>query len=134
MFSLNINAQILKGKVVGITDGGTFKLLTKDSTLLKISLVNIDYPEKKQAFSVRAKELVSEAIFNKYVTIDVLKNDRYRRHVTNVVYDDSLNLSYQLVKNGLAWHYIKYSNDKKFFFQNIIDRTFRRSHSDCTVF
>ena len=99
------------GKVVAITDGDTFKLLTKDSTLIKVRLANIDCPEKKQAFSQRAKQFASDAIFSKTVTLYVLKKDRYRRYISNVIYNDSLVLNYELVKNGLAWHYVKYSKD-----------------------
>lgn len=92
-------------------DGDTFKLLTQDSTEIKVRLANIDCPEKKQPFSQKAKEFTSQAIFGKTVCIDVLKKDRYRRSIANVFYNDSLNLGSQLVKNGLAWHYIKYSKD-----------------------
>lgn len=99
------------GKVVAITDGDTFKLLTKDSTLIKVRLANIDCPEKKQPFSAKAKQFASDAIFNKIVKISVLKKDRYRRYICNVVYNDSLILNYELVKHGLAWHYVKYSKD-----------------------
>jgi endonuclease YncB( thermonuclease family) len=103
--------ETIIGKVVAITDGDTFKLLTKDSTLIKVRLANIDCPERKQPFSKKAKQFVSEAIFSKTVTLNVLKKDRYRRYISNVIYDDSLSLSHQLVKNGLAWHYKKYSRD-----------------------
>jgi len=92
-------------------DGDTFKLLTPDSTVVKVRLANIDCPEKKQPFSIRAKEFTSQTIFGKTVCIDVLKKDRYRRSIAIVFYNDSLNLNNQLLTNGLAWHYIKYSKD-----------------------
>jgi endonuclease YncB( thermonuclease family) len=110
-FSLNNYTQTIVGRVVGIMDGDTFKLITKDSTLLKVRLANIDCPEKKQPFSAKAKQFVSKAIFSRKVTIYVLKKDRYRRLIANVIYNDSLNLNHELVKNGLAWHYVKYSKD-----------------------
>lgn len=108
-----LKKETIIGKVVAITDGDTFKLLTKDSLLIKIRLANIDCPEKKQPFSTKAKQFVSDAIFDKIVTIHVLKKDRYRRFIANVIYNDSINLNNELVKQGLAWHYIKYSKSKK---------------------
>ena len=115
LLSFNISTKskgkIITGKVVGIMDGDTFKLLKMDSTTVKVRLANIDCPEKKQPFSTKAKQFVSDAIFSKYVTVQVLKKDRYRRLIANVFYGDSINLNHQLVKNGLAWHYIKYSKD-----------------------
>ena len=71
--------ETIIGKVVAITDGDTFKLLTKESTIVKVRLANIDCPERKQPFSAKAKQFVSDAIFNKTVTVNVLKKERYRR-------------------------------------------------------
>ncbi|MDO5969676.1 thermonuclease family protein [Flavivirga aquimarina] len=105
-------SQTISGKAVAITDGDTFKLLTKDSTLIKVRLANIDCPEKKQPFSAKAKQFVSDAIFGKIVEVRVLKKDRYGRYISNVIYNDTISLNYELVKQGLAWHYVKYSKDK----------------------
>jgi len=110
-FNNVIKKEIITGKVVAITDGDTFKLLTKDTVLLKVRLANIDCPEKKQPYSFIAKQFISNAIFNKKVTLEVLKKDRYRRLIANVFYGDSINLNHELVKEGLAWHYVKYSKD-----------------------
>jgi micrococcal nuclease len=99
------------GKVVAITDGDTFKLLKKDSTLIRVRLANIDCPERKQPFSKRAKQFASDAIFSNDVEIVVLKKDRYGRFIANVFYDNKKNLSKELLKAGFAWHYVKYSND-----------------------
>ena len=104
-------SQTLTGKVVGIMDGDTFKLLTADSTLVKVRLANIDCPEKKQAYSAKATEFTSNAIFGKTVNISILKTDRYKRYISNVIYNDSLSLCHELVKAGLAWHFVRYSND-----------------------
>ena len=112
--SLLVPSTIITGKVVAITDGDTFKLLTNDSTLIKVRVANIDCPERKQPFSNKAKQFTSDAIFGKKVTIDELKKDRYGRSIANVFYDDSLNLSEELLKHGLAWHYVKYSKDSIF--------------------
>lgn len=112
--------ETIIGKVVGITDGDTFKLLTKDSTLIKVRLANIDCPERKQPFSKKAKQFVSDAIFSKTVTLKVLKKDRYRRYISNVIYDDTLSLCHELIKTGLAWHYKKYSKDS--ILQSLEDR------------
>lgn len=112
---LNCYSQepVLTGKVTAITDGDTFKLLTKDSTLIKIRVANIDCPERKQPFSTKAKQFTSEAVFGQNVKLEYLKKDRYGRFICNVIYNDSLNLSHELIKQGLAWHYVKYSKDNK---------------------
>ena len=106
-----IQDKEIHGKIVGITDGDTVKLLTVDKTLVKVRVANIDCPERKQPFSARAKQFTSNQIFEKQVKLEYLKKDRYGRYICNIIYDDSLNLSKQLLKNGMAWHYVKYSND-----------------------
>ncbi len=103
--------ETIVGKVIAITDGDTFKLLTKDSIQIKVRLASIDCPERKQPFSKRAKQFTSDAIFGRTVTLKVLKKDKYRRLISNVIYDDSLVLNQELIKAGLAWHYVKYSKD-----------------------
>lgn len=104
--------QEISGRVVGVMDGDTFKLLTADSTLVKVRVANIDCPEKKQAFSKRAKQFTSDAIFNKGVQVEVIGTDRYGRTIGNVFYGKNLNLSEELLKHGLAWHFKRYSKDK----------------------
>ncbi|WP_338357083.1 thermonuclease family protein [Yeosuana marina] len=110
-FNVVLKDTTITGKVIGIMDGDTFKLLTRDSLQIKVRLANIDCPEKKQPFSAKAKQFVSDAIFGQQVTIHVLKKDRYGRSIANVIYDDSLDLSQELLKQGLAWHYLQYSKD-----------------------
>lgn len=106
-----LKKESINGKVVRIIDGDTFKFLKPDSTQIKVRLAHIDCPENKQPFSKKAKTFTSNAIFGKTVTLEVLKKDRYQRYIANVIYDDALNLSHELIKHGLAWHYIKYSKD-----------------------
>ena len=103
--------QSITGKIVDITDGDTVKLLTIDSTLIRVRIANVDCPEKKQPFSAKAKAFTSKEVFNKMVTLEHLKTDRYGRYIGNVIYNDSLSLGKELIKNGLAWHYVKYSKD-----------------------
>jgi len=98
LFSFTVHSQTIQGKVVGIMDGDTFKILKLDSTQLKVRLANIDCPEKKQPYSDKAKQFVSDAIFGKSVQLEILKKDRYRRAIANVYYGDSLQLNHELVK------------------------------------
>lgn len=112
VFLSAFSQQSLTGKVIAITDGDTFKLLTQDSIQVKVRVANIDCPERKQPFYQKSKQFTSDAIFNKIVVLNVLKTDRYRRLIAKVYYDESLELGKELVKNGYAWHYVKYSNDE----------------------
>jgi len=79
--------------------------------LHRIRVANIDCPEKNQPFSAKAKQFTSDAIFGKIVKVNVLSTDRYGRFIGVTTYNDSLILNRDLLKNGLAWHFVRYSND-----------------------
>ncbi|MCH5718559.1 thermonuclease family protein [Niabella hibiscisoli] len=78
-----------------------------------VRLAHIDCPEKKQPFGNKAKEFVSQQSFGKQVSlVHQYKYDRNRRLIAEVILADGRNLNKELVKNGLAWHFKKYSDDK----------------------
>jgi endonuclease YncB( thermonuclease family) len=101
-------------KVIGIKDGDTFVLLI-DGKEQVVRFAHIDCPEKKQPFGNKAKQFVSEMCFGKYVTlIHSNKFDRNKRLIAEVILQDGTNLNKQLIKNGLAWHFKKYSKDTEY--------------------
>ena len=104
----------LTGKVVSITDGDSFVLLTDSLTQVKIRLHGVDCPEKNQAFGQKAKEFTSDFIFGKRVQVKVTDIDRYKRTVGIVVLQSGENLNEALLENGFAWHYKQYDKSKTY--------------------
>ena len=74
-----------------------------------IPLEGIDAPERGQDFATKAKQFTSSLVFGKHVHILPREKDRYGRLVARVRVDDT-DVSLELVKAGLAWHYKKYSS------------------------
>src|SRR5258708_9595575 len=66
-------------RCVGVTDGDTVKVLTADQQLLRIRLAWIDSPEMGQAFGYRAKQAMSELVFDKDVVLRVYVLDQFGR-------------------------------------------------------
>ncbi|WP_114790998.1 thermonuclease family protein [Niabella yanshanensis] len=98
-------------KVIGIKDGDTFVVLINGKEQV-VRLAHIDCPEKKQPFGAKAKEFVSQQSFGMQVSlVHGYKYDRNRRLIAEVILADGRNLNKELVKNGLAWHFKKYSDD-----------------------
>lgn len=93
--------EILKGKVVGVTDGDTIVILKKKKEI-KIRLAGVDSPEKKQPFYQRAKAFTSEKVFGKKIKILVEGKDPYQRKTGEVFYK-GMSLNEELVTAGLAW-------------------------------
>lgn len=97
-------------KVIGITDGDSIIILTKNNTQLKIRLEGIDCPENKQAFGQQAKQTTAALCFNKMVRIVSTGKDRYGRTLA-FIYVGDLCINKELLKQGMAWHYKKYNKD-----------------------
>ncbi len=110
LFIQTANAEVLSGRVVGVTDGDTITVLDYSYTTHKIRLGGIDAPEKKQAFGNVAKQSLSDLVYNQQVVVEWHKQDRYGRKIGKVwVNDTDANL--EQVKRGMAWYYKKYKGE-----------------------
>ncbi len=110
-----IAQQILKGKVVRISDGDTITVLDSLNQQHKIRLHGIDCPEKGQDYYQVAKDYLGGLCFQKQVTINILKYDHYKRAIGKV-YSDSLEINKELLNAGLAWHFTQFDNSEEYAF------------------
>ncbi|MCC8145480.1 MAG: thermonuclease family protein [Bacteroidales bacterium] len=102
-------------KVIGISDGDTFTGLTQDNIEIRFRIYAIDAPEKKQAFGEKSKQYLSNLIYNKRVGIVVQKkNDGYGRPVVWVYTPDGKDVSAEMLKEGMAWHFKKYDKSEEY--------------------
>ena len=114
LFTLSAQAETLEGKVIKIADGDTLTLLTSANKQIKIRLAGIDTPEKKQPFGKRAKQALANLAFQKQALVEVETKDRYGRTV-GTVFVGSQNLNAELVRQGMAWVYRKYTDDERLY-------------------
>lgn len=103
---------IFEGRVVGVEDGDTITVLDSSNANHRIRLQGIDAPEKDQAFGTRSGQNLSQVIFNKVVTIEWSKHDRYGRIVGKVRLG-SQDVCLEQIKAGMAWHYKYYEVEQK---------------------
>jgi micrococcal nuclease len=99
------------GRVVAVKDGDTIEVLHSFKAE-RIRLADIDCPEMGQAFGNRAKQLTWDLVFGKDVLIKSTGKDRYGRTIGEV-FIDGISLGEELVRNGAAWWYQKYSSNSK---------------------
>jgi len=107
--SLLLAVESFSGKCISIADGDTIGVL-KDGREIKIRVDGIDCPESGQDFGGKAKSFTSDFCFGKQVFVRAKGLDKYGRTIARVIVDDK-DLSLELVRTGLAWHYAKYSSD-----------------------
>ncbi len=105
-------ADTLTGKVVRIADGDTVTILVR-SDQVRIRLFGIDAPERGQDYSRRSREALADLVFEKEVRVVVHDKDRYGRTVGDIYLGNTL-INENIVKEGWAWNYVRYSNSKHY--------------------
>jgi endonuclease YncB( thermonuclease family) len=106
-----VNAEVLNGTVVGVSDGDTITVLDKSNNEHKVRLMGIDAPEKSQAFGSQAKQTLSNYIYKKEVSVEYKKLDKYKRIVGKVTLDGQ-DICLQMIRDGMAWHYTEYGKEQ----------------------
>jgi micrococcal nuclease len=101
----------LSGIVTHVADGDTLDITANRQTYT-IRLDGIDAPEGGQAFGREARVQLRVLAFAKPATATVLDRDRYGRTVARVVVGGR-DLSEEMVRAGLAWHFVRYSADRR---------------------
>lgn len=103
----------LDGKVVGIVDGDTIDVLDTEKKQHRIRINGIDTPERGQPFGSKAKATLGDLVFGKTVTVEVDKKDKYDRAVGRV-YVAGKDAGLAMIEAGMAWHYKKYDQSRKY--------------------
>ena len=106
-----VNAEVLNGTVVGISDGDTITVLDKLSIEHKVRLMGIDAPEKSQTFGNEAKQTLSNYIYKKEVSVEYKKLDKFKRIVGKVELDGQ-DICLKMIVDGMAWHYTDYEKEQ----------------------
>ena len=106
-----VNADVLMGRVVSVSDGDTIIVLDADKTEHKVRLMSIDAPEKTQNFGAASKQALSNYIYQKEVSVDYKKKDKYQRKVGKVILDKQ-DICLAMISDGMAWHYKDYEKEQ----------------------
>ncbi|MEH3113759.1 thermonuclease family protein [Pedobacter terrae] len=109
---INDNNLVFTARVIRILDGDTMEVLYQDHPVT-IRLAHIDCPEKRghQPFGTKAKQALSHLCFGQMVTIGGQKYDRYKRLIAIVINNKKQVINQEMIKQGMAWHFKKYSSD-----------------------
>jgi micrococcal nuclease len=105
------NGKENKGKVIAIIDGDTYDILEDGNQTVRIRMEGIDAPEKGMPFYRVAKNYLGKLCFEKNVRLEVTGKDNHGRTLAFSFLDDGSELSHEMIKAGLAWHFKKYSSD-----------------------
>lgn len=110
---IDTNREVFHGKVTRIIDGDTVEVLD-GQTPKRIRLAHIDAPERKQAFSSRSRQTLSELCFGQNVYVEFYEKDIHGRYVCVIYDEEGKNINKEMVKLGMAWHFTRYFNDRSY--------------------
>jgi len=105
------DTERLIGKVIGVTDGDTIKVLV-DRKPVTVRLEGIDAPESKQSFGTRSKQALSKIVFGKTVVVNKTSEDRYGRTLGTIMLGRT-DINAKMIEDGWAWHFKKYNKDER---------------------
>jgi len=114
----------LQAEVIGIQDGDTIELKyiysgrkagRRAGKPVRIRFLHINCPERGRPFYQAAKQYTSQKCFRQVVRIKHTGEfDKYGRLLGEVILPNGKNLNKELVKNGLAVHFKKYSSSTEY--------------------
>jgi endonuclease YncB( thermonuclease family) len=99
------------GEVVHVTDGDTVLVSTGGRTVT-VRLAEIDAPEDGQPGGGEAREALSRMMAGRSVSVAERDVDRYGRVVARLAVD-GLDASEEMLRQGHAWHFTRYSDDAR---------------------
>lgn len=106
------NANSKSGKVIAIIDGDTYDILLDGNKTVRIRMEGIDAPEKGMPFYRVSKKKLGELCFEKNVRLEIHDTDSRGRTIAFTYLDDGTEISHEMIKAGLAWHFTKYNKDE----------------------
>lgn len=119
MLAHPVVGETLTGKVIKVADGDTLTVLTPEKNRVKIRLIEIDAPERRQAFGNQSRQSLAKICFGKQASVEFDKKDRYGR-ILGRVFCEGIDANKEQVKLGMAWVYDKYVTDHSLYaFQNV---------------
>lgn len=109
-FSCQVFSADIHGRVVRVLDGDTIDVMLSQHPV-RVRLVNIDAPEKKQEYGRWSEKIMKSLVAGKTVTVTYFQRDRYARILGQVYAPDGMNVNQFMVRAGAAWVYEQYNTD-----------------------
>jgi endonuclease YncB( thermonuclease family) len=93
-----------------VIDGDTYHIKSHGEKI-KIRMEGIDAPEKGMPYYKESKEFLKRLCLGKKIKFIQSSKDHYGRIIAKTYLDDNRELGQEMIKNGMAWHFKKYSQD-----------------------
>ncbi|EFH5214121.1 TPA: thermonuclease family protein [Escherichia coli] len=110
VFSCQVFSAEIHGRGVRVLDGNTIDVMLSQHPV-RVRLVNIDAPEKKQEYGRWSEKIMKSLVAGKTVTVTYFQRDHYGRILGQAYAPDGMNVNQFMVRAGDAWVYEQYNTD-----------------------
>lgn len=112
LLALSAQAESFSGKVVAVLDGDTV-LVLRNNKPVKVRLLEIDAPEKAQAYGVQSRQSLQDMVGKKVVQVETRAVDQYGRLLGQLSLN-GMDINREQVRRGMAWEYSNHHSDKAY--------------------
>jgi micrococcal nuclease len=98
-------AYAYRALVISVHDGDSVRIRSKQSGSERVRLAGVDAPELAQPLGLKARSVTEQLTLGQIVNIHERGHDRYGRVVADITTTRGVNVSHELVREGLAWWY-----------------------------
>lgn len=109
--SATTHATEITGTVFRVIDGDTLIMFTPERVPHTVRLTEIDAPERKQPYGVKASAALDALCTGKPVVVHSTKKDRFGRTLGRV-FCNGKDANADMIAQGMAWVYTRYNTDK----------------------
>jgi endonuclease YncB( thermonuclease family) len=109
----------IDGMVVGVIDGDTVDVKVNERRMERVRLVEIDAPERGAPYSKQSKQVLSELVYGRMVSVAITSwdSDRDGRPIGRILRfsDDRarvVDVSREMVARGAAWYFPRFGKDR----------------------
>jgi len=103
VISTNASASNLSGKVTDVIDGATITLLSLNKSI-RVRLLGVAPPEKKQRYAEVARKHLSDLVLGKYVVVRYTGLGQDGCLMAKVLLEQA-DINAQMLRDGVAWYY-----------------------------
>lgn len=105
-----------EGQVVQVFDGDSFVMREPGGTETEVRLFGIDAPERHQPWSRRSRQALRGLVRGRALRLVTVTEDQYGRVVATVYrVDDGMDVNAEMLRQGHAWVYRRYTDDPRLY-------------------
>lgn len=128
-FSLPIHAETtLQARVVEVQDGKTI-IVENTGRRVRVVLKGIDTPELDQPMGDVARQHLANLVIGKQVAIK-FTGMAYGSHFVAQVFSQEMDVSLQMIRDGVAWYDRRYENDMSAVDRSLYDGSEKAARSE----